>query len=316
MSDVSGGEGWWRASDGKWYSPDLKPPPPLPLSGTDVDPGPQSSLTPTRLSETSSGADVLCSNGHSVKDGAVFCDKCGVSMSNQEAPGSVDHAAPGSTTGFLGSVAVASDIPVPGATERPTKVRMNRNKWLMVGGGVVVLVIAVVIGVILGQNSKKPTTAASATSSGNSGNSGSGNSGNSGNSDAAVTAAASAAYIKAYNTMLPALNAGISNQNSSDSSTQTAGINAEIAAYQTFSSAINSITFPTSAQTDAQHVLSAEASLVTVLGTLSVNTGNTGNYNQVFDTVTPALTAFTSACTALQNDIGVQTSGSGSSGNS
>jgi len=34
MSDVSGGEGWWEASDGKWYRPELRPddrpPPPVP----------------------------------------------------------------------------------------------------------------------------------------------------------------------------------------------------------------------------------------------------------------------------------------------
>lgn len=31
MSDVSGGPGWWLASDGKWYPPDsAKPPPPPP----------------------------------------------------------------------------------------------------------------------------------------------------------------------------------------------------------------------------------------------------------------------------------------------
>lgn len=30
MSDASQGEGWWLASDGKWYPPQLPPPPPAP----------------------------------------------------------------------------------------------------------------------------------------------------------------------------------------------------------------------------------------------------------------------------------------------
>ena len=47
MSDVSGGPGWWQASDGKWYRPeqhpDYRPPPPPPPSayspGTPYPPG-------------------------------------------------------------------------------------------------------------------------------------------------------------------------------------------------------------------------------------------------------------------------------------
>ncbi|HMS12005.1 MAG TPA: PASTA domain-containing protein [Microthrixaceae bacterium] len=37
MSDSSGGDGWWIASDGKWYPPESRPttpPPPPPASGT------------------------------------------------------------------------------------------------------------------------------------------------------------------------------------------------------------------------------------------------------------------------------------------
>lgn len=40
MSDVSQGEGWWLASDGKWYPPELAAPPP--------PPPPASAATPSR----------------------------------------------------------------------------------------------------------------------------------------------------------------------------------------------------------------------------------------------------------------------------
>jgi hypothetical protein len=34
MSDVSGGPGWWEASDGRWYPPVVAPPPPqMPVTG-------------------------------------------------------------------------------------------------------------------------------------------------------------------------------------------------------------------------------------------------------------------------------------------
>ena len=41
MSDTSQGDGWWQASDGKFYAPeahpDYKPPPPPPPPPADVD---------------------------------------------------------------------------------------------------------------------------------------------------------------------------------------------------------------------------------------------------------------------------------------
>lgn len=48
MSDVSQGDGWWRASDGKWYAPeqhpDYKPAPPPP---PDAPPPTASAAAPT-----------------------------------------------------------------------------------------------------------------------------------------------------------------------------------------------------------------------------------------------------------------------------
>lgn len=44
MSDVSGGPGWWQASNGKWYRPeqhpDYRPPPPPAVSATPLPPAP------------------------------------------------------------------------------------------------------------------------------------------------------------------------------------------------------------------------------------------------------------------------------------
>jgi uncharacterized RDD family membrane protein YckC len=47
MSDVSGGPGWWQASDGRWYPPEqhpsYAPPPPPPTSPPPPPPGPPGS---------------------------------------------------------------------------------------------------------------------------------------------------------------------------------------------------------------------------------------------------------------------------------
>jgi hypothetical protein len=39
VSDVSGGPGWWRASDGRWYPPDQRPGPPVPPRRAATAPG-------------------------------------------------------------------------------------------------------------------------------------------------------------------------------------------------------------------------------------------------------------------------------------
>jgi hypothetical protein len=53
MSDISQGAGWWQASDGKWYAPELHPdyqPPPPPGTGSaessPAQPGPTASTPP------------------------------------------------------------------------------------------------------------------------------------------------------------------------------------------------------------------------------------------------------------------------------
>jgi hypothetical protein len=113
------------------------------------------------------------------------------------------------------------------------------------------------------------------------------------------------AYVAAFNVMTTAVNAGIAQQNSGDPATSAGGINAEVAAYKAFDAALANLRLPGSARTDAQKLLNVDAALEQVLGTLALNTGNVDNYNQIFNTVTPAETAVTSAQTALNNDLGV-----------
>jgi hypothetical protein len=118
------------------------------------------------------------------------------------------------------------------------------------------------------------------------------------------TAAAAAAYVTAYNALGAAVNPGVVQQNSGDAATETTGINAQVAGYQAFDSALQAITWPSNAQSDAQAVLNADSALENALATLALNTGNVNNYNQVFDTVTPAENAQAAAVKALANDVG------------
>lgn len=122
-----------------------------------------------------------------------------------------------------------------------------------------------------------------------------------------LTAAASTAYATAFNTMIDAVNADIPGQNaaSTNPAGATTAINNEVTARQTFDTAVQAISFPSSAQSDAQSVLNTDAALEQALGTLAVNTGDIGNYNSVFDTVTPADNAFTAANAALESDLGL-----------
>jgi hypothetical protein len=105
--------------------------------------------------------------------------------------------------------------------------------------------------------------------------------------------------------MIDAVNADIPGQNSSDSGTSAAAINNEVTARQTFDTAVQAISFPSSAQSDAQSVLNTDAALEQVLGTLAANTGDVANYNSIFATVQPADSAFTAANAALESDLGL-----------
>ena len=121
----------------------------------------------------------------------------------------------------------------------------------------------------------------------------------------ALAAAASDAYLSAYNKMIKAENAGISEQNSSDPATSTAGINKRIAARQALDDEMNTINFPDFASADAQQVESTDAALESDLGSLSANTDSVDNFNAIFPTVTAAEASFNAANKALFNDLGL-----------
>jgi hypothetical protein len=122
-----------------------------------------------------------------------------------------------------------------------------------------------------------------------------------------LTAAASSAYAAAYNTMNSGVNADIPKQNkaSTDPAGATAAINDMVSLRQTFDTAVAAITFPDADKSDAQAVLSADASLESALGTLAANTDNIPNYNSIFPTTLSAQSAFTAADAALSRDLGL-----------
>jgi hypothetical protein len=82
MSDVSQGEGWWLASDGRWYSPQDHPNDrPAPLSQLSIPQVSASSDPAEELSTDRSAIAVAtarqCANGHEMPESSVFCSVCG-----------------------------------------------------------------------------------------------------------------------------------------------------------------------------------------------------------------------------------------------
>jgi hypothetical protein len=168
---------------------------------------------------------------------------------------------------------------------------------LIVAGSIVGAAILIIVVVALSSH-KSTTTAAGHPTSG---------AAPSASTTTDPTAAAAAAYVSAYNSMSGAESPEISAQNAdaSDPTTQTNDINSRIATRQTFDTAVESITFPSAAQADAQKVISADAALEDALGQLSANTDDVGNYNSIFATVTTAEAQFAAADAALSSDLGV-----------
>ena len=87
MSDVSQGEGWWVASDGKWYSPESHPEyRPAPPSEGPVVQGPTGSDSAKGPSTHRSAVAVAtarrCAEGHEMPESSVFCAVCGSGRSD------------------------------------------------------------------------------------------------------------------------------------------------------------------------------------------------------------------------------------------
>ena len=81
MSDVSQGEGWWVASDGRWYPPQDYP---NDGAGSPSQVPPQSSTSSHSSDELSTERSAVavataqqCVNGHEMPESSIFCSVCG-----------------------------------------------------------------------------------------------------------------------------------------------------------------------------------------------------------------------------------------------
>jgi hypothetical protein len=122
-------------------------------------------------------------------------------------------------------------------------------------------------------------------------------------------AAAKAPYKAAFNTMTAADNAGIRDQNSNDPSTSSRGTQARVTAREQFDSAVRAIAFPSSLSSDAQAVLSADASVEHALIILGASTGSVSTFNAAFATFKQERDKFTAANDTLLNALGLTTTG-------
>ncbi len=116
----------------------------------------------------------------------------------------------------------------------------------------------------------------------------------------------SSQYKVAYNHMIDLCNQQVPRTNSADSATSTAGWNATAADQQKFDVILQAMAFPSSLSAKVQAVISADVSLESLEGTLSVNTGNTNNYNAIFSTVVTAQATANAANTVLANALGLK----------
>ena len=114
MSDVSLGEGWWRASDGRWYPP-----------------------------ESDRGEEApLCPNGHSYQTGAAFCSQCGAPISINSPP----SGAPTGTAEAAAPIAGIPEVPTGGhpadeaGPQKRALIPSSRAKWVAIAVAVVVVV--------------------------------------------------------------------------------------------------------------------------------------------------------------------------------
>ena len=88
MSDVSQGQGWWLASDGKWYPPESQQ--------TLTAPAPSVTIPQT--------VNIFCWNcGNGVSPHAVACPRCGVAPRSASTPDAKSRVVAGLLQLFLGS---------------------------------------------------------------------------------------------------------------------------------------------------------------------------------------------------------------------
>jgi hypothetical protein len=116
-------------------------------------------------------------------------------------------------------------------------------------------------------------------------------------------------YKAAFNTMTEADNAGIKVQNSGDLSKVPHALQARVSAREQFDSAVRAIAFPSSLSSDAQAVLSADASLEHALIILQASTGSVSTFNAALPTVDQVIAQFDAANAPLLNALGLTPAG-------
>jgi hypothetical protein len=79
MTEVAQGPGWWQASDGKWYSPDVRPPPGDATAGQFSGYGTAGGPPPLFPGGALSQYCVTCGNG--LVTTAAICPRCGTPVS-------------------------------------------------------------------------------------------------------------------------------------------------------------------------------------------------------------------------------------------
>ena len=143
MSNVSGGSGWWRASDGQWYPPSSTPPSLLCPNGHPV--------TEDARFCTECGAPLhqpTCPNGHAAIPGNAFCVVCGAAMANTSShAAATSQQVPGAVLAAGAVRAAPAEFNDAQPTAQPP-VHQDRKKHLIIGGVVAVTVVAAVVAVV------------------------------------------------------------------------------------------------------------------------------------------------------------------------
>lgn len=146
MTDAPKGPGWWKASDGQWYAPELHP--------SASAPGKTEGGVPVPEMIMSSERDPACPNcGTEIVPRASFCTACGKSLS-QEPEAAVVVGSP---------LPEPSGLPPDGEGSGPDpQARQSPRRTLLWGVGTAVAVLLVAAGVLAGVHRPNHSKAASA----------------------------------------------------------------------------------------------------------------------------------------------------------
>ena len=148
MSDTSQGEGWWVASDGRWYPPQDHP---NDREGSPLQvPDPQSSTSGDSAEEPSTDRSAValatarqCVNGHEMPESHVFCSVCGSERSEDLSDFSAPHS--GSRKGLAYKIGEHMAVTIPPKTVRPDFSTPASNEGPDVFAHPILVIVAVVV---------------------------------------------------------------------------------------------------------------------------------------------------------------------------